>query len=839
MAKWQALILAGLVLTVTGCSKQSGDPVVFLPKQVGADGTDLEAIRIRNCDGSNVSMDGDLLTTGNFRAVFNCANYDGTLKQLGPLLTNEQFPAFLKNINLILASDSAKSVKETLHDWIEEGPEGSSRADRLLPVIANVIKNQSFQAGLPLISSILSAGEDVWGDLAPGLAAVLYQERYPNNFKEMFNLFSSDSDEAVQKDYAKSLKNLANFLQADSHGETVAMRGLEVAAQIKDLKLADSSAQKFLDQMNENGVFVSLFLENGAVRGEELNPKLNSKPEPGDDEGGVELTPEQRRMRNWKILFARGPKGELPPVMKLIGIADEFQKDHKDFVPALGRWFSTNATRVKLTDALTEYVVRAQVSPGLVDVKVSGYLNDYADDKGIDTDEPMEPAEFVKFLKGAFADAKFGAWLDPLMNDLNQEKLGQKNAKLLAGSSLKATILELYSLQSVADYGAEVYKLAPLPKNLSSAIRKYSNAHRDPPLEVEFHGKKSSVQDHMLDAWWNAANETLGEGVIVDFALPLIQSVVTNVTTDFNKNGKTVAEWYFSSPYTDPSTTETIAAYAFQDLQLLDKYNNNRDYLLNKLPDEIFTGSDAEQNEANKRAFRALVSEIPTIWTYWKAGMARSGNDLTRAMASKDKGSAIKNYVAILTSAYRNGMAEKVVDLMSVYQNYFPSAAAPVSDDIEDKRKVSVGADALKKILRSFFKPDVKGKYETSTLGRLLVPLSNLVSEEKRGVTERFLIASAHEILSTPDEKINNFCRDFSVKAEPKDENIGAEQNTLRAVSDTLKKENLPAALRQANSFFQNDSVKPALDYLATRINDGSFKDVLKFLRRVLGFRGN
>lgn len=844
MAKWRALILAGIVLT--GCSKgQSADPVVFLPRQVSADGVDLEKQRQENCHGRNVNLSGEtdeLLTSENFRAVFACANYDRTLSPLEPLFTNEQFPAFLKNINVIIDSNNtSRDIKETLRDWLEIDEAGSSRGERLLPVLASVIKNPSFQDALPLLSSILSAGQGIWESLLPSLADVLYQERFPDNFDDIFTLFeSADAGVSAEKNYSKTVKEAARFLQKKINGESVALRTLELADDLRKLKMKNTSIQEYLDQMNEKGVFVSLFLESGAVRGEQIDPKLNAEKEPGDDEDGLVLTPEQRRVRNYKKLFARGPNGEVPPIMELIGLVDEFQKAHPDFIPALGRWFAANGTRSKLTDSLTQYVVRGQIASGLPEhFNISSYLGDYADEKEIDTDEPMTEEEFVSFLKTALGDAKFSDWIDPILVEINEAQIGKKNAKILAGSSLLAKVKGIYGASAVSEAGRAVYANGA-PKSLNVAIRRFSNSQLE--YSVALNGKTSRVQDHLLDAWWEAASEALGESVIVDFAFPLVQSLVTKITTDFKSNGKTISEWYFSSPYVDPSTVEMISSYAFRDLGMMEKYHKHRDYLINDLADEIFKGGfvSAQEDANNKRAYRALVAQVPNIWLYWRSGMSRSGNDLTRAMASKDKGYLIKNYVAILVSAYQTGFAEKAVDLLSAYQNSFSGAfdSANVSDELEDRRKVSLGADALKRVLRSLFRPESAKNYETSTLGRLLVPLSSLVSDAKRAETERFLLTSAGEVLATPEEKINDFFRDFGKNAKPANANLGSRRETLRSVSDVMRKDKLPTMVRQMNSFFQDNAIRPALNYLAEKIDDGTLKSVLLFLRRVLGFRG-
>jgi hypothetical protein len=217
--------------------------------------------------------------------------------------------------------------------------------------------------------------------------------------------------------------------------------------------------------------------------------------------------------------------------------------------------------------------------------------------------------------------------------------------------------------------------------------------------------------------------------------------------------------------------------------------------------------------------------------------MARSGNDLTRALASKDRGYLIRNYVSLLVAAYRTGWIRDGVRLIEAYQAQFPPAkTAEVSDSLEDRRKVSKGADALKRLMRSLFEPDRKGDYATSTLGRVLAPVSALVAPERREETEHFLLVSADELLRTPNEKINDFLGGFS--GIDNEDPVLSRQETLRAVADLLRDPVFPEVVGELNGFFQDEAVQPALEFLAKKIDDGSLQEVLLFLRRLLGFRG-
>jgi hypothetical protein len=815
-------------MVLAGCGSGAKDPEIFLPRVLSPEGADLDELRSRYCQGIKVDLQDDFLTHENFRAIFDCANYDSSLNGLKPLFTSSQFPLFLKNLNLVLKSDSTANLKETLRPWLEEGPEGTSRVDRLLPALAKIIKNPSFQTGLPVLHNILESGRSVWRDLLPGLSALLYQERFPDTYQDLAVLFADDGKARdTPVDYSGPVKSWAKFLKSDVDGKTVAARALELADRVKEVSVPGSSIQEYLDHMNEKGVFVSLYLESGAVRGETIDPKLNADPDEEELRDGLSLSPQERQERAYRKLFARGPNGEGAPIVQLAGLVEEFHRDHPEFLPALARWFSANGEKV--TEGLTEYVVRARVVSNLARLSAEGFLTTYAKEKGNSLQQKVTGDEFVAFLGEAFASASFTPWLETELLALNKEQFGPKNGEIMKASRLALRVSELYTLPAVAAFGKT---LVPEGKTLAlgAALKRFSNLHRGEKLEIDFGGVKQNLEKHLVDAWWVSANETLGESVVLGFAVELAQTLFTQMATDFSAKGITLTEWYYSSPYSNPATTEAVAGYAFKELGLLDRYYQHKEELKGSFAEEVFA------NEDDRRAFRLLVDQVPHIWLYIKSGMSRSGNDLTRALASKDKGYLIRNYVNLLVSAQASGMIRDGVRLIEAYhQNFAPSKAAEVSDGLEERREVSKGADAMKRVMRSLFEPDRKGDYATSTLGRVLEPVSALVAPARRAETERFLLTSADEILRTPDADINSFLNDL-MKEESED-SVLSRRDALKAAAELLRDPIFPDLVRELATFFEEDAVQPALQFLAEKIDNGSLQDTLLFIRRLLGFR--
>lgn len=816
------------ILSLVACGNKADGPEIFLPRVVGPEGADLEALRSRYCQGVNVDLN-NILTPENFRSIFNCANYDSSLEGLKPLFTSQEFPSFLQNLNLILTSDSTQNLKETLSPWLKEGPGGTSRVDRLLPVLAKIIKNPSFRTGLPLVNQLLEAGAGVWRELLPGLAELLYQERFPDTYQDLAYLFQEQGADNSEKDYATTAKQWANFLKSKVDGKSVASRGIELANRVSKIELRNTNIQEYLDHMNEKGVFVSLYLDSGAVRGEFLDPKLNADPDEEEIRDGLSFTPEERQERAYRKLFARGPNGEDAPIVQLAGMLEEFHREHPEFLNSMATWFAGNGQRV--TSGLTEYVIRGQSLANLSRLSIDRFLNAYARELNISPQQKFTGPEFANFLRQAFASPSFATWVETEENSLNAEQFGARNGELMKASALVRQTIELYNLPALPAFGETIIP-ADKPQMLSAAMKRFSNLHRGDKLQVEFGGLTQGVESHLVDFWWSAAQSSLGESVVVDFSLRLVQSLLSEVASDFPAKKISLSEWYFGNAYGDPGTTELIAGYAFKELDLMPKFKKNQKWLTGEFANEVFT------DENDKRAFRLLVNQVPNIWLYLRSGMSRSGNDLVRAMASKDRGYLIRGYVDLLASAQRTGWIKDAVRLVEAYHDDFaPTGPAPVvSDELEERRRVSKGADALKRVMRSLFEPETKGDYDQTTLGRLLKPISSLVSERRRSQTERFLLTSSDEVLKLSDADINRFLRElFSQSKEEGD--LGNRRETLKAAAELLRDPVCPEVVRQLTQLFQEDAIKPALDFLAKKIDDGSLNEILLFIRRILGFR--
>jgi hypothetical protein len=834
MVKWLAAASLGLVLCACG-AKESADPQIFLPEVLSPEGTDLEARRAKYCNGLQVHLEGEkVLTPENFRAVFQCANYDDSLKELEPLLTSEQFPEFIKNMNLILGSSHTRSLRETLEDWLGADAEGRSRVDRLLPILHGIIKNSSFREGLPLLHAVLEAGNGVWDSLFPELARLVYDERFPDTWEDISLLhrdWSGDHTAASEEetDYARSAKGWARFLQSNLDGKTVSERGLELAHRLSRFELKGTNLKEYLRRLNNDGVFVRLFFETGARRGEKIDPKLNAYPDEEERRSGKELSPEERQALAYARLFRRGPKGEDAPIVQLAGLVHEMHREHPDFLPAMGRWVLMNGHRIK--EGITEYALRTELVEGFSRLNLKNYLSDHAYDAGLDEEAPITPGRFTAFVEEALAAPAFEPWLASSVRAVSVNVLGARIGAELAQGSLSAEVAKIYRNRDLAKFGKEVFQGSP-ELSLSSAITRFSIRHRA-EAKLAWRGGAQSVESILVDLWWEAAREALGENFVLDYGVRLLQTLVSQFTNDFAKKELSLSEWYFASPYGNPSTTESMAGYAVKELSLLDKYYANRDYLRGTLAAEIFP------EESDRRAFRMLVDQVPNLWLYIKSGMSRSGNDLTRALNIGDQ-RLLLTYVDLLAASYETGLIREGARLIEAYHRFFPPKVEyrPVAYDPDGQYKDSLAKIALTRLGHALYEPAERGNPESSTMGRLLVPLRDLVSAKRRADTEKFLQTAAGEILNTPDEKLNKFFREYFADPEKGHDATLRRREARRGVAELLHDGKFPAVVKQLRQFFEEDAVSPALDFLARKIDDGSLAQALVFLRRILGLPG-
>ncbi len=826
-----SFVLLGFGLSA--CSPNNEEPVIFLPKVHNPRGVEAEELRQLYCSPAKISFRDGFLTDSNIQNIFRCANYDNGLNDLKPLINSSDFRPFLDNMNAVLSSNAAKDWNSTLHNWLEPQNGEKAKIDELLPLLSSIIKNPVFQEALPAVHNILNDGKEIWHDLLPSLADLIYTERFPYTFDDLRTLFSAEPEnqngkEISSSDTAKWVKLWAQFLAArNTAGKTTAAEILGILDDAQNLKLPNSTFAEYFDQLNVKGAITAIYQESGRHRGETINPKLNADPDKDELAGGNPLTPDERQKKAYRQLFEGG---ENAPIVQLASIVHEFNRPHPNFFPALGRWFSGNGD--KISEGLSEYVAEALIRGAIPKVNLESLLVQAAERKFGSQRYRIKSGEFVAFLDAEFKDPEFSNWLASALKRANREQFGPKNAHLFELSHLKDEILALYQMRAVAGFGAVIVPDGTaLPVN--QAVKRFSNLHRGDKLLVTVGTKTANLESHMTDVWLTASKDSMGESIVIGFGLKLAQSLFTEFANGFADKKVTISKWYYQNAYADPSSSEAIAAYVFKDLNFLDVWERNQDKLKNEVAAEIFS----DPNDI--RAFRLLIDQVPNIWLYVRSGMMRSGNDLTRVLAERDNGYLIFNYVDIVDKITESGLLARAVPLISQYLNMEAAQGLnadpePYVDSLEERRQIAKGTDALGRVMGALLEPANPGAYESTTAHKLLIPFTGLVKDEKREIMEHVLIKASDEILSTPDDKLNDFFA--KLRSSPKDRATKVE--TVKAVSELLKNEKLPDIVGNVDRFFEDHAVKKALDFFAKKVDDGTLDRVLLFIRRVLGLRG-
>jgi hypothetical protein len=824
MLRWTIFLAA--VLGLSSCAKEDKEPEIFLPRFYSKEGEDLTAARERACQPAEQHFDERLLTQQNFSSIFRCANYDKKLSELEPLFTSAELPRLIESANLLLRSSHTDGLKQTLDSWLKDGPEGNSRVDRLLPSLASVIKNQSFQDFLPVLSHILQAGENTWSALLPGLANVVHTDRFPDNLENAAAAFSSFSKEEGTSQ-AATIKDFSRFLRSEVDGKQVALHALELMHEIQTIEPPGTSIYEFLGHISRKGTIPLYFLNSGFVRGETVNPELNRTAEdPVEECPGLQDTPESHQQCAYERLFKRPAQGGDAPIVQLAALVAEMQKPHPEMLSSLARWYQSNAFR--LEGAVHRYALKYAAAQARSQVSLGAYITEHAKSKGIDMQAKVNAEQLAAFLRDALGSPDFKAWAAEKIKTANSAHFGPRNAARLESSPLVPSYVSLLQAPSFSAIAAKILppgSSQPLSKVISRAILLVRSA------ETTVDGKKKSVDGHAEDLWLDSVSSHLGEDVALKTAIVLSQNAASELLGKIGQNGETLAEWYFHSPYGNPDTTEAVLAFALT-MGILDTYQQNKQWLTEEVANEAFPG-----NESDKRAFRMLVEQLPNLILYVRSGMARSGGDLTRALSPDRSRYLVRTYVALIARASETGWVRKGARLIEAFHQRPDRPArteTQASWELEDQGRYTLGAEALQRILWALITPEAKGDYSTSTLGRLVPTLAAAVSEPQRPATLRLVLSSAEQIAGLPDEQINDFLRKWSEEAP--EGSLNERRQTYKSVADLMRNKNCPALARHLAGLFRENAVKPALDFLAAKIDDQTLPKFLLFVRRVLGY---
>jgi hypothetical protein len=84
-------------------------------------------------------------------------------------------------------------------------------------------------------------------------------------------------------------------------------------------------------------------------------------------------------------------------------------------------------------------------------------------------------------------------------------------------------------------------------------------------------------------------------------------------------------------------------------------------------------------------------------------------------------------------------------------------------------------------------------------------------------------------------DKLNDTAK--AIAKEARDTNTVAARGTMQTIAELMEKQAFADIFIQLDTLFKEDAVKPALDFLAEKVDDGSLHKILLFVRRILGIK--
>lgn len=897
------LIWAGVGFS--GCAKPSESVEVFLPKVEAKGGPSAEARKAFYCSPDKVNFtflekgQKKFLHTSQFRAFFDCMNYNGDYAGLQPLVHSPATPRFLEalmeSMNALSGAEANQNIKERLKPWFQEHKNsGKSKIDHVLPAMAKVIKNVVFRKALPLLASVAERGVPVWRTLLPQLARFIYDPRYPNLWQDMRKLFLARTTTSKVNHLAITTRQFFHFLKKenlDPEGvrKTNALVLLEVLDELNDFGVPKRGLLSLWEDMHNKDVFTTLYQKaGGAIRGEQTLPELNG------GKGASAEAIQASMQRKLDLLLNEGPNGT--PILEMLAVVDDFHKPRPKFVPAIITWYNKEANRKRMHKGLADWVARRLVGEVLESLQISKYLDEYLRktlgnkvpvqgtdaETGAATDTVcaqggsclVNSAEFSDFIRAAFAHSTFEPWIGKLLTVENKKKFKEQNALLLERhGGLLRDVLAIYRAEALALYARDmVEKLTDAPngkKPLRTLITAFSRLHlldkdaesdgmRGPTFELN--GKTQVVYDHFVSSWQRAASEALGESIIVNEAFSVIGTVLEQFQAELAKPGApTIAQNFFRATYADPTMMEKLI-YEGKRLNILNKLDETVKWLQDEIGPEIF------RDESDLAAFRRLVAQIPNYILYVESGMARSGNNLMRALSESDTGFLINTYVDFITRAHRKGTARRFHPVLRDFVNFmdvrerriveavdeYKAGLTPEGRELEELRQVrrqSDGVDALKSVGRALFRPREGHElnWDTSLAGEILTALRGLAKPPRRAETEEWLLTLANRTVDATDAEIDAFYDFFVASRDPNKPLTGLETKTDDTLEDYTFRKNVaellahpefPYVLIELDRLFKDDAVLPSLDFLAAKVDEGDIAKLLELVRKLMGIEG-
>lgn len=902
-----ALCALALAL-LAGCSRAPEQVQVFLPRIEEPAGPAAAERRAALCSPERMSFrfleqgTERFHHTAEFRQFFDCANYDGKYASLAPFIHNPASPAFVDalvdSMRVLATNPNAQNIREHLEPWFREDPATrQSRIDRILPVMADIIRNPIFQRGLPLLGDIAAEGRDVWATVLPGISRLVYDPSQPDLWQQLRKLFNVKRGLNSEDHLALTTREFFQFLEKQNPAPSGTERSnartiLELMRELDEFRAVPHGILSLIEYMNNRDIFSTLYLEaGGAIRGETVLRGLNDAN--GDSDEAIERT---RAEKAASLLLSQNSPA---PILGLAKVVREFNKPRPQFLSAIANWFSRPDTQTSLHRDLVAFVARRIVTDILREFRMAQHLEAFlrqgrggqvrqqiippgASEAREDVctrriNCEVTPEYFREYVRDALVSDDFSAALSGHIQQRAIARFTDTNAQmLLASGELVQKQITLLRAQETLDLAENSFRAslapgrerAPLRQAINAFAAAYfadsgSNGNGNGNGNGNSNGAAASATPVVrlasrltpsVDLWLEEMRKSWAESIVVHEIFRVI-SLFLSEMVERDRNGDasaTIAQTFFRATYADPSLMERLVYEGKRSGVLLNLTAKLR-WAKEDLGPQIF-----EENPEDREAFNLLVDQIPAFITYVESGSLRYGNNVTRALSERDRGWLINTYVDLISEAYDRGWIERFLPVwrdfnsfMDLRENRAKAAATAfraqlsaeqlAAEEWDESRRLSDAVDALKQVLGMLFRARRPMDWNSSLGGEILVGLRPLVSPERIVATEEFFLVLASRTIRGTNQEIEAVWNFFSEHgdryATMTREEITNDRSSRRDLADLIKHPAFPTVLIELDRLFKDRTVEPTLEFLAEKIESGELPRFLELARRLLGIR--
>ena len=886
------LLLMAFAVGVTSCGSPSDDIYIPIPRLIEKGGDEVLKRKALYCSADKVSLaflneDRQFIHTPQFVSFFDCANYDYSFQGLEPLFHSTGVPGFIEglmeSVNGLTGSKGMKDIRAALTPWFAEHADtGVSKIDHILPIMADVIKNEVFRKGLKVLGVFLAHGQPIWHTALKPLSRLIYDARYPDLYEDLRKLFNIRKVDTTINHLAITTREFFRFLQGTnetiSGQRTNAWMLLELMDELPDWKVPEHGFLSLYEYANNRDIFSALYQEaGGRMRGEKMVAGLADNV--------------ATRRGNAYAMFEGG---ESAPLLELIHLVHTFNQPLPKFMPKIQAWFAKKKNQKRMHEGLFDYFAERLIGEIIVELNIKEIAEKYIESEmdgmiivrmpgpeaaGNSMEEECydllycatDKAGFITFWKNLVQSEYFAEEFETILDYKNRDRFSNHNSNLLqTHGGLAKDLIALYRSEELVAYIEKIFPNivheVDEPVSFEMAFTTFDEAHKLEEGE-EYEGiPGASFQrgpgatsklfyEHMVSSWLINTKLAWGESLIVSETFSVIVKVLDEFVDSIKKDedkGRTLSHWFFRATYSDPSLMEHLVK-KMRKLGLDETLNENIEWLQTEIADEIFDGSPDE-----KAAFVQAMGQLPNYIEFVASGLARSGHNLSRVLSERDGGYLIGSWVNVISKAYSEQWILRLlptwldfIHFLDIREDRMNEAydrqqagmdqKAKYLEDLREARRQFDGVTAMRSIFKQLFRPKVEDDWDTSLAGEILLPLSELAKFAEREKTEDFLLTISLDMVKATDDEIEAAYEFISPKRKnefPTDDEIEEERQFRRTFANLMAHESFPKVLTSLDQLFKDQAVMPALDSFRDKVHSGELNRLLVFVRKVMGIPG-